>query len=80
MIQQTEGEPGVPRRALHVGDFVHYRLPTTTKLQRPWSDPIKVVSVKGPTTVEVEKHGTVHINRLKFFKAASPVVGEKCGY
>jgi transposase InsO family protein len=72
-VQEGLGEPGVAKLPLHVGDSVLVRVPQTSKLQKPWVGPRKIVAIKGPTTMEIENEGVVHVNRLKFFAAAQGV-------
>lgn len=80
MVHCKEGEPGkINNRKLHINDLVFVRIPQVTKLQRPWSGPHRILQIKGPTTVEVADIGVVHVNRLKFFSAASSSErGERC--
>ena len=73
MVQGGSGEPGVAKLPLHVGDSVLVRAQQTSKLQKPWIGPRKIVAIKGPTFMEIEKEGVVHVNRLKFFSAAKGV-------
>ena len=81
MVTCRQGEPGLARKPLHVGDLVFIRVPVVSKLEKPWSGPFRVIEIKGPTTVDVETKGIVHINRLKYFgagAASSPEEGEGC--
>ena len=76
LVKRHNGEAGIARRLLNVGDLVLVRKHRNNKLERPWDGPHPITKILGPTTIEVANQGTIHVNRLKFFSAApSPLVG-----
>jgi hypothetical protein len=67
-ISGTLGKHGKCSTILNIGDKVLVRLPGVSSLEKPWSSPKTVLRIIGPTTVDVEEFGRIHVSRLKFFK------------
>jgi hypothetical protein len=68
MLLAAEGRHGVPKQRIQPGDAVLVRKPRTDKLEKPWSEPTKVLKVLGPTVMDVDGFGPTHVNRLKLFQ------------
>ena len=72
-VTTHDGEHGKASQHLKVGDLVLVRTKKKPRLGKPWIGPKKVTKVNGPTSVEVEDIGRVHLCRVKFFKGGKSV-------
>jgi cleavage and polyadenylation specificity factor subunit 1 len=73
LLLAVEGEHGRPSQRIQVGDLVLVRRPTSTKMEKPWTPPAKVLRILGPTVLDVEGYGSLHVNRLKLLKGGRNV-------
>ena len=67
-VATSPGKASRSNRQLHKGDLVLVRVPNPSFLQKPWSEPRKILSIIGPACAEVEDYGRVHFCRLKFLQ------------